>query len=337
MDQEPSGSRVRLILWHPGRVEQWTYNGAVYQVNSMYLLPDGAWTYELTGPHGTSGKVTGLAVVIPDATPDDGPFTPMDSTHAHVVTDDGHLPWPVLLRFIRLVETSGDIAPGAHGGTVTGDLSSSLNSWRFADRAFEVDSYHFADRDSWCYELYEADSADTRNDYIDVCIPNLQPAGGPFVPATAGHAVFTAHGSWPVPWLVFRHFLDAVAASGDIVDDPLFSTKSPWEEAGLGPSAIGGRRAENVWVVPPASNPAPPDFGAGDLELVLVAPGPTPIELIRRIRQITGFGLMDSRALLETCPSVVVTGLSEAQTADLRDALRSAGATADIRLRQDVR
>lgn len=337
MDQEPSGSRVRLILWHPGRVEQWTYNGAVYQVNSMYLLPDGAWTYELTGPHGTSGKVTGLAVVIPDATPDGGPFTPMDSTHAHVVTDDGHLPWPVLLRFIRLVETSGDIAPGAHGGTVTSDLSSSLNSWRFADRAFEVDSYHFADRDSWCYELYEADPADTRNDYIDVCIPNLQPAGGPFVPATAGHAVFTAHGSWTVPWLVFRHFLDAVAASGDIVDDPLFSTKSPWEEAGLGRARLGDDGQKTCgWCLRHRIRRRPTS-APGIWNWSWSPPGPTPIELIRRIRQITGFGLMDSRALLETCPSVVVTGLCEAQTADLRDALRSAGATADIRLRQDVR
>jgi hypothetical protein len=62
----------------------------------------------------------------------------------------------------------------------------------------------------------------------------------------------------------------------------------------------------------PVLEGVPPDFGTEDLELVLVAPGPTPIELIKRIRQITGFGLMDSRALLETCPSVVVTGLSEA-------------------------
>lgn len=28
----------------------------------------------------------------------------------------------------------------------------------------------------------------------------------------------TAYGTWTVPWLVFRHFLDAIEASGDIVE-----------------------------------------------------------------------------------------------------------------------
>jgi hypothetical protein len=60
VDQEPSGSRVRLIFWHPGRVEQWTYNGAVYQVNSMYLLPDGAWTYKARDLAGLNGYTTNV-------------------------------------------------------------------------------------------------------------------------------------------------------------------------------------------------------------------------------------------------------------------------------------
>jgi large subunit ribosomal protein L7/L12 len=108
-------------------------------------------------------------------------------------------------------------------------------------------------------------------------------------------------------------------------DDPPSGDAFSQEEPGL--SLIKRRWPEMV----PASNPAPPDFGAGRRELVLVEAGSTPIELIKRIREITGFGLLDSRALLESCPSVVVTGLDEAQAAGLGEALRSAGATIEIR------
>jgi hypothetical protein len=103
---------------------------------------------------------------------------------------------------------------------VTGDLSSSLNPWRFAGRTFEVTSYHDSQHDGWCYELYELDPANTANEYIDVRIPDRQPAGGPFAPATAAHVVFTSHGSPLLPWPVLRHFVDAISASGDIADGP---------------------------------------------------------------------------------------------------------------------
>jgi hypothetical protein len=85
-------------------------------------------------------------------------------------------------------------------------------------RQFEVNSFHFGDRDSWCYELYEVDSETPENNYIEVLIPDVRPAEGPFAPATADQVMFTAHGTLEVPWLVFRHFLDAIEASGDIVE-----------------------------------------------------------------------------------------------------------------------
>lgn len=98
---------------HPARVEEWAYDGMAYQINSMYLLPEDAWTYELTGPCGASGTVAGLAVVIPDRTSEAEQFTPSDASHALVAAASGLTPWPVLLRFIRFVETSGDILADA--------------------------------------------------------------------------------------------------------------------------------------------------------------------------------------------------------------------------------
>ncbi|BCJ64880.1 hypothetical protein GCM10009779_61380 [Polymorphospora rubra] len=218
----------------------------------MYLLPEDAWSYELTGPGGAVGEFVGLAVVIPDATPYDGPFTPMASTHVRVVTDGGQLPWPVLLRFVGLVETSGDIVSDVDGRSVTGELSSSPDLWRFADRQFEVDSYHSAERGCWCYELSEAGDVHARHDHLEVLIPDLPSTSGPPVP-WAERAVFTAYGSWTLPWPVLHHFLEVI------------------------------------------------------------------------------------RHLLETCPSVVVTGLSTAQASELRETLRTAGATVDTRRRPEVR
>jgi large subunit ribosomal protein L7/L12 len=83
--------------------------------------------------------------------------------------------------------------------------------------------------------------------------------------------------------------------------------------------------------VPPATHPEPPDAGRGELEVVLVAVGPRPIELIRQIRIITGLGLMDARALLSACPSVVIIGLDRPEAARIRHALEAVGATIDVR------
>lgn len=211
---------------------------------------------------------------------------------------------------------------------MTGALSSSPDLWHFADRQFKVGSYHSAERGCWCYELSEAGSVHARHDHLEVLIPDPPSTSGPPVPR-AERAVFAAYGSWTVPWPVLHHFLGAIRADGDRTGDPSLSMRSAWAEAKRERSPMSGRRSADAWVVAPATNPVPPDLGAGDLELVLAGAGATPIELIRRIRQITGFGLLDTRALLETCPSVVVTGLSTAQAAELRETLQTAGRSTD--------
>ncbi|NIL64818.1 hypothetical protein HCB39_27255 [Salinispora arenicola] len=144
-------------------------------VNSMYLLSEDAWTYELTGSSYTSSAVAMLALVIPDATPDGEQFTPVDATHAYVTAAEGTLPWPMLRRSIRFVETPGDIVTGEPTATVTGDLVLSLNSWNLVHRVFEVTSYHDGEHDGWCYEV---DPANASNYDIDVRIPDLPPADG---------------------------------------------------------------------------------------------------------------------------------------------------------------
>jgi hypothetical protein len=172
----------RQLRWHPALVEVWAHDDTRYEVNSYYSLPDDAWQYELVSLTDAPGTGPYLMVLIPDATPADEPFTPMGADHVRVLVGDGQAPWPVLRRFVQLIEDSGDIVHGHEAGATIGELTLSNNPWRFAGRRFEVNSFHFSDQDCWCYELYEVDSETTGNNYIEVQIPDLQPAEGPLFP-----------------------------------------------------------------------------------------------------------------------------------------------------------
>jgi hypothetical protein len=185
-------------------VEVWSHDGRLYEVNSYYSLSDNAWQYELVGLTGARGPH--MAVVIPDATPDDGPFTPKPADHVVVSVGDGRTPWPVLRRLLDLVESSGDIAESRPS---TRDELLSHNVWRHGGKRFEVNSFHFSDRDAWCYELFEAASDRQQDAYVEIEVPDTAPGNGPFVPASADHMTFTVHGEWKVPWPIFRRFVRA--------------------------------------------------------------------------------------------------------------------------------
>ncbi|MEH0934068.1 hypothetical protein [Micromonospora psammae] len=90
-------------------MEVWDHEGKLYEVNSYYSLPDNAWQYELVGLTGAPGTGPYITVTIPDATPDDGPFTPRPVSEVMFSAGSGDVPWPILRRFIDLVESSGDI------------------------------------------------------------------------------------------------------------------------------------------------------------------------------------------------------------------------------------
>ena len=195
----------------------WAHDGKLYEVNSYHSLPDDAWQYELAGISGAPETGPYLAVLIPDATPD-GPFTPRQAEHIQVTIHNGQTPWPVLHRFVDLIENSGDITHGTAASSGIGALTSSNTTWQFADRRFEVNSFYFGDRDSWCYELCVVDPNSPENNYIEVLIPDAQPADGPFVAAAADQVTVAGHGTSTVPWPVFRHFLDTIETSGDIVE-----------------------------------------------------------------------------------------------------------------------
>jgi hypothetical protein len=200
-------------------VEVWDHDGKLYEVNSYYSLPDDAWQYELVGLTGAPGTGPYLTIVIPDATPEPGPFTPKHAGHVLVAVAGGVTPWPILRRLIDLVESSGDIIDTDRAHVAAADKILSNNVWSHDGKRFEVNSFHFSDRDAWCYELYEVRPDTERNDYVEVQIPDANPYGGPYVPAPADRVTFIAHGEWDIPWPIFRRFIEVIVASGDIVQE----------------------------------------------------------------------------------------------------------------------
>ncbi|GAA0793839.1 hypothetical protein [Spirilliplanes yamanashiensis] len=191
------------------------YDGKLYEITSGYSLPDDAWHHELSGLSGEPGTGPYLTFAVPDATPD-GPFTPKSAEHVVVHAGGGVVPWPVLEALIGRLESSGDLVDEARDLSPDAiALPVTLNTWAYEGRRFEVNHYH--DGCSWCYELYEVDTDTTANNFIDVRIPDASPDTGPFVPMSSRHVTLTMHGRWTIPWPVFRRFLDAIRATGDIV------------------------------------------------------------------------------------------------------------------------
>ncbi|MBL7554007.1 hypothetical protein I6A60_40200 [Frankia sp. AgB1.9] len=195
-----------------GRVDVWAHDDRLFEIVSFYCLPDDAWQYELRGLSGAPGAGPFLAVVIPDATPDAGSFTPMPAEDVLVEVSHGVTPWPILCRFLALIGSSGDIVNQDGRGTSARDQGLSERVSPHGSTCFKIDHPNPGVAGSRIYTLRVVTPGVDRSDYVEVEVPDAHPAGGG--PARDGieGATFTAHGSWRVPWPVFRRFVDAVQA-----------------------------------------------------------------------------------------------------------------------------
>ena len=90
--------------------DQWSHDGAQYEINNFHYSDADAWCYELYRVPSAPGRNDYIEVRIPDLTPD-GPFTPAPATQAvFLAHGEPIIPWPVLRRFLDLIETYGDLA-----------------------------------------------------------------------------------------------------------------------------------------------------------------------------------------------------------------------------------
>lgn len=84
--------------------EVWEFEGKQYSYESYYHLDQDAWVHEIASEN-NSGF---LMIVVPDATPDDGPFTPRRD-EAVLRFTEGELPVSIVERLIHTARAAGDI------------------------------------------------------------------------------------------------------------------------------------------------------------------------------------------------------------------------------------
>jgi type VI secretion system secreted protein Hcp len=75
----------------------------------------------------------------------------------------------------------------------------------------------------------------------------------------------------------------------------------------------------------------PPDGGASYSVVLAAYPAEQKLSLIRLVREVTGLGLTEAKALVEAVPKPVKEGVSQKEAVSARELLEKAGATVQIR------
>ena len=68
-----------------------------------------------------------------------------------------------------------------------------------------------------------------------------------------------------------------------------------------------------------------------DFDVVLVDAGSSKIGVIKAVREITGLGLADAKAVVEAAPKAIKEGVSKDEAEDLKKKLEEAGAKVELK------
>ena len=81
----------------------------------------------------------------------------------------------------------------------------------------------------------------------------------------------------------------------------------------------------------PAAAAAAPAEEKTDFTVVLKDGGPNKINVIKVVREITGLGLKEAKALVDEAPKPVKEGVNKDEAAELKKKLTEAGATVELK------
>lgn len=92
-------------------------------------------------------------------------------------------------------------------------------------------------------------------------------------------------------------------------------------------------------VDPSASSAAPvavaavveEDLGPKEVSLILVSVGPSKVNVIKVVREITGLGLIDAKNLVDAAPKAIKEKIKEDDAKELAKKFTDAGATVEIK------
>lgn len=94
------------------------------------------------------------------------------------------------------------------------------------------------------------------------------------------------------------------------------------EEFGIDPTAVAAA---------PAAGAAEAAVEQTEFDVVLANAGAQKIAVIKVVKEITGLGLMEAKAIVEGAPKAVKEKVSKAEAEDLKAKLEAAGAAVEIK------
>ena len=94
---------------------------------------------------------------------------------------------------------------------------------------------------------------------------------------------------------------------------------------------FGVSAAAAVAVAAPAEGGAAAAEEKTDFDVVLVSAGAAKIQVVKAVKEATGLGLKESKALVDEAPSTVKEGVPAAEAEELKAKLEEAGATIELK------
>ena len=68
-----------------------------------------------------------------------------------------------------------------------------------------------------------------------------------------------------------------------------------------------------------------------EFDVMLTGPGEKKVNVIKAVRAITGLGLKEAKAVVDSAPSAVKEGVSKDEAEDLKKQLEEAGASVELK------
>jgi large subunit ribosomal protein L7/L12 len=94
---------------------------------------------------------------------------------------------------------------------------------------------------------------------------------------------------------------------------------------------FGVSAAAAVAVAGPAADAGAAEEVKTEFDVILTSPGSGKIAVIKVVREITGLGLKEAKALVDGCPKAVKEAVSEDEANSIKAKLEEAGASVEIK------
>ncbi len=102
-------------------------------------------------------------------------------------------------------------------------------------------------------------------------------------------------------------------------------------EEKFGVSAAAPVAAMPMAAMPGAAGAAPAEEEKTEFDVILQSPGDKKINVIKVVREITGLGLKEAKALVDSAPKAVKEGVSKEEAEEIKKKLEEAGATVEVK------